>query len=176
MKSREEALRAREERNGSVGGYPQRNGPGQYPPPPQQPYQPNGYAPQFNPQQQPPPQHHHQSLYYNQPGYFNGPPNGYSDQQPPHGLPSGGMPPNQFPPNLKSNGSMTNMSGYPQQQQPMQPQYSGYNQPPRRLNSMPGGINNFQDFQQQPHHQYNPQQQHYGNSPSFNNAAQLIHL
>lgn len=169
LKSREEALRAREERNGSVGGFPpQRNG--QYPP--QSQYQPNGYAPQ---QQQH--SHQHQSLYYNQPGYFNGPPNGYSDQQPPHGLPSGGMPPNQFPPNLKSNGSMTNMNGYPQQsqQQPMQPQYSGYNQAPRRLNSMPGGINNFQDFQQQPpsHHQYNPQQPHYGNSPSFNNAAPI---
>ncbi|KAG5421233.1 hypothetical protein I9W82_000323 [Candida metapsilosis] len=158
LKSREEALRARE---GSIAGYQQqqqqqqRTGPSQYPG-----YQPNGYAPQQQQQQH---HNHHPSSYNNQPGFFNGPQNGYSDQQPPHGLPSGGLPPNQFPPNLKTNGSMVNMNGFPPQQQPMPAQYSGYNQQ-RRLNSMPG-INNYQEFQQH--------QQQFGNSASFNNAAPI---
>ena len=206
LKRREEALLAREQqRNGSVGyneyDQSQYNGSqqqlqqyqqGQRPPQlPQQPQNQAFPAQQYGYSQQAPPfplkQQRLQQQYYNQqPQNYPPAPNGYADQQPPHGLPSGGMPPNQFPPNLKLNGSFTNMQYYKQSV----PQLNGYGQPqqpqpfqqlkqpaqPRRLSSMPGGMSNYKDYQQQykqPPPSQQQQQQLFGNSASFNNAAPI---
>ncbi|CAK9436185.1 uncharacterized protein LODBEIA_P07430 [Lodderomyces beijingensis] len=165
--------------------YPQQRAPA--PPQNYYGYQQSGpLPPQQYPQQHPQQQYHQQRQFSGSNGpAYNGPPpqGGYFDQLPPHGLPSGGMAPNQFPPNLKSQGSSSNMQKFNHYQAQMSGNYNQQQMPQsRRLSSMPGGLNGYQDFQPQPQSQPQQQQQqqpqvyppqHYGNHASFNNAAPI---